>query len=113
MTAEEGEQELLAVFAHYDLPEPRHGDHPMKCPVHDDRVASASVNRDKGVWHCHACGAGGTAVNLVMAREGIAYGEAADKVRSMAGTTRRSPSRPSPVRRSGKRWVPPSLRRSA
>lgn len=112
MTAEEGEQELLAVFAHYGLPEPRHGEHPMKCPVHDDRVASASVNRDKGVWHCHACGAGGTAIGLVMAREGIAYGEAADMVRAMAGTSP-APRRSAPARKSGKRWVPPSLRRSA
>lgn len=31
----------------------------FKCPVHDDRVASARVNVEKGVWYCHACGAKG------------------------------------------------------
>jgi hypothetical protein len=31
------------------------------CPFHDDRKPSLSVNRDKGVWFCHACNEGGTA----------------------------------------------------
>ena len=34
------------------------------CPVHDDAHASASVNVDKRVWNCHACGAGGTLSDL-------------------------------------------------
>ena len=31
-----------------------------KCPLHNDRTASLSVNLEKGVWKCHAgCGQGG------------------------------------------------------
>lgn len=32
---------------------------PFRCTEHDDSVASASVNVDKGVWHCFACQASG------------------------------------------------------
>ena len=32
---------------------------PFRCPSHDDRQASASVNVLKGVWFCHACQAKG------------------------------------------------------
>jgi DNA primase len=32
---------------------------PFCCPVHGDRNASASVNVEKGVWVCYACGASG------------------------------------------------------
>lgn len=31
----------------------------FRCPVHDDNHASASVNVNKGVWFCYACGAKG------------------------------------------------------
>lgn len=32
---------------------------PFNCPVHPDAHASASVNVEKGVWYCYACGASG------------------------------------------------------
>lgn len=31
----------------------------VRCPEHDDRRPSASVNVKKGLWTCYACGAGG------------------------------------------------------
>ena len=34
------------------------------CPCHDDHHPSASWNSQKQVWHCHACGANGGALNL-------------------------------------------------
>lgn len=34
---------------------------PIRCPVHDDSNASASVNVIKKVWFCYACGANGKA----------------------------------------------------
>lgn len=109
---EDLEQQLIAVFSHYDLPEPRYGEHPFKCPVHDDAHASASVNRDKGLWHCHACGAGGSAVNLIMAREQIEYPQAAKLLTSITGGASHRTRPASRSRRSG-RWIPPSLRNSA
>jgi DNA primase len=48
----------------------------MQCPVHDDRQASATVDLDKDVWFCHACGVGGSGYDLVMRREGIDFAAA-------------------------------------
>ena len=31
----------------------------VKCPFHNDRTASMSVNLEKGTWFCHACDVGG------------------------------------------------------
>lgn len=107
------EAELVAVFDKYDLPEPRHGEHPMKCPVHEDRVASASVNREKGLWYCHACGAGGGAVSLVAALESVDFREARHIVNGLVGGSPRTGATQGArrVRKSG-RWVPPALRRA-
>jgi DNA primase len=112
--SDDPEADLLAVFDKYNLPEPRHGEHPMKCPVHDDRVASASVNRGKGLWHCHACGAGGNAVSLVAALESVDYQEANRIVRGLVGGSTGQYGAMQGVRRkrSSGRWVPPSLRRA-
>lgn len=105
------EDELLAVLNHYDIPEPRYGEAPMKCPVHDDRRPSASINREKGLWHCHACGAGGDGVALLQANEGWSYGQAKDFLKTLTGdqpaseVRRRKPTK-------SKRWIPPKMRRS-
>lgn len=38
----------------------------IRCPIpgHEDATPSASMNIDKGVWHCHACEQGGDAYDL-------------------------------------------------
>ena len=39
---------------------PHHSvERPFNCPAHEDSMASATVNVDKGVWFCHACFASG------------------------------------------------------
>ena len=37
------------------------GEGSAKCPFHEDRKASLAVNRESGLWFCHACNFGGTA----------------------------------------------------
>ena len=101
------EQELLAVFEHYGWSEPGYGERPFKCPAHDDRRPSASVNRTEGVWYCHGCGAGGSAAHIVMAVEGITYVEACQLIQAMTGGT---PAPPKRRKKKTGRWVPPSLR---
>ena len=69
---------LELVFEHYDLTYPNgYGQKTIKCPVHDDANASATVNTEDGVWFCFACSAGGDAYNLIMEREGIGFTDAA------------------------------------
>jgi phage/plasmid primase-like uncharacterized protein len=114
MDDEVSEARLLAVLAHYSLPEPRYGEQPLKCPVHGDRVASASVNRGKGLWHCHACGAGGDAVSLVMALDSVDYRQAKGMVDGLVGGSMPQQRALQGARRSSQtRWIPPRLRQGA
>lgn len=114
MEDEQYEAMLLAVFDHYDLPEPPWGERAMRCPVHDDTHPSCSVNRGKGLFFCHACGATGNAAHIVMAREGLDYAEAMRFIEAMGVDTRdRPPLTRGPSKRKGGRWMPPRLRESA
>jgi DNA primase len=36
----------------------------VRCPMHDDRVASMSISIPKGVWYCWGCGKGGSLLTL-------------------------------------------------
>lgn len=54
-------------------------------PEHDDRVASASVNLDEGVFHCFACGVKGDAYSLIMMMEGCDFATAAERAKEFAG----------------------------
>jgi hypothetical protein len=47
------------------------GEYRMRCPLHNDRSPSASINFDKGVFHCNSakCGGGGTIDSLIYALE--------------------------------------------
>ena len=45
----------------------------VRCPVHEDRTPSCSVQVTHGVllWHCHACDASGDALSLVAVVKGL------------------------------------------
>lgn len=44
----------------------------MRCPFHDDRSASASVNTDLGKFHCFAgCEISGDGLDIIAWREGV------------------------------------------
>src|ERR1043165_4100649 len=62
---------LAPILAHYgvDLNQGRWGNELVCCPIHGERRASMSVSVEKGVFHCFACGAAGTAVKLVQLME--------------------------------------------
>jgi hypothetical protein len=47
-----------------------------RCPFHDDRRPSFSVNPDKEKWHCFGCNAGGDAVTFVMRIENVGFKDA-------------------------------------
>ena len=108
------EAQLVAVFDHYDIPEPRSGERPFKCPVHDDAHASASVNRERGLWKCHGCGEGGSAVTMVQLKENLDFFNALKFIRSLTGgvVVPVKKVRKARANRSG-RWIPPSLRGTA
>lgn len=41
-----------------------------KCPFHEDKAPSFSVDLDKGVWHCHAGCGGGSVIDLIAKFDG-------------------------------------------
>jgi|GEM_PF-5570181 len=46
------------------------------CPFHDDRRPSLSVNEEKGVFLCRACGATGDIFDFVMRLDGVSFSDA-------------------------------------
>ena len=56
------------------------------CPLHNDRkTPSFSVSPDKQLFHCFGCGAGGTAIHFVMAKENLDFMEAVKLLADRAG----------------------------
>ncbi|MBA2951455.1 hypothetical protein H1D24_38340 [Streptomyces sp. PSKA28] len=116
---------ISPVLAHYgvDLNEGRWGNELVCCPVHGERRASMSVNTEKGVAHCFACGFGGGALKLIQAMEGCDRADAQRRaeeilraggfdVPSRSGGRYQRPgvSGESGVQSGGRRYVPPGRR---
>ncbi len=56
------------------------------CPLHNDRkTPSFSVSPDKQLFHCFGCGAGGTVIHFIMAKEGLDFMEAVKLLADRAG----------------------------
>ncbi|MFH1098428.1 MAG: DNA primase, partial [Candidatus Uhrbacteria bacterium] len=55
------------------------------CPFHNEKTPSFMVNREKQVFYCFGCGAGGTIFDFVMRREGLEFGEALKLLAERAG----------------------------
>ena len=50
--------------------------HVCKCPFHEDKSPSMSVDVERGLWFCHACNFGGSVVDLVMRIKGLTVKQA-------------------------------------
>lgn len=58
---------------------------PLRCPYHDDKQASASVNLNLGGFRCHACGMRGDALKLIQEKEGVGYKDAVAIAEALSG----------------------------
>lgn len=58
---------------------------PIKCPFHDDKMASGSINVALGAYKCHACQMSGDGIKIIELQEGIGYGEAIEFARKVLG----------------------------
>jgi len=75
--------DYLAKIGH---PVTRSGSHMVACcPFHDDKTPSMSVNAEKNVWYCHACGFGGSVIDIVCRRHGVSVKEAIRILAAEAG----------------------------
>ena len=48
------------------------------CPFHNERTPSFTVDREKGLYHCFGCGAGGDTIKFVEEKEGLGFAEAVE-----------------------------------
>lgn len=74
-----------------------------RCPIHEDKTPSFSVNPEKQVFHCFGCGAAGDVFDLVMKARGLSFPEA-KRFLGVTGDDRRQPDRQTELVRAFRRW---------
>lgn len=75
---------IEAIVAYYGG-EVRHGKSAsVKCCIHEDTRRSAVMNTYDNLYFCHTCGKGGTAVNVVMAKENLEFKDAVKRAGEIA-----------------------------
>ena len=55
------------------------------CPFHKEKTPSFYVYEDDGHYHCFGCGAHGTAIDFVMAVEGLGFADALQRLADLTG----------------------------
>jgi DNA primase len=55
------------------------------CPFHSEKTPSFNVNREKGLYYCFGCGAGGNVFTFLTQYEHISFGEALRQLAQQAG----------------------------
>jgi DNA primase len=55
------------------------------CPFHREKTPSFTVSEAKGFYHCFGCGQHGTAIDFVMAIEGVDFGQAVQRLAELFG----------------------------
>jgi hypothetical protein len=79
---------LASVFEHFRIGTSRlSGQLKMRCPFpdHEDRTASFSVNFDRNVFSCQACGRNGGIYRFIAEYEGVSHAEARRIAESITG----------------------------
>ncbi|MFV0275595.1 MAG: DNA primase [Parahaliea sp.] len=76
-----------------------------RCPFHEEKTPSFSVNPDKQFYYCFGCGAGGNAIGFVMDYDNVDFLQAVDTLAGSQGLSvpreqddERPPGSPSPER---------------
>ena len=67
----------MLLFSHFGVKlTPKGKGFAGKCPWHEDKEPSLSVDREKGLYHCFGCGESGDAFALVEKMRGVGFREA-------------------------------------
>jgi len=67
------------------------------CPFHDDHSPSMSVSKDRQIYKCFSCGAGGNVFTFVQNYENVSFGESVDIVANKIGMSLKSSYAPSKI----------------
>jgi DNA primase len=81
------ESDILSVVSGFVTLKKAGKDYRGICPFHQEKTPSFYVIPAKGFYHCFGCGAGGNAVNFIMAHERLDYPEALRFLAEKAGIT--------------------------
>src|SRR5436190_11379222 len=57
------------------------------CPFHTEKTPSFNVNKEKGVFKCFGCGAGGDVVGFIQLHQKVTFPEAVRYLAQRAGMT--------------------------
>ena len=57
------------------------------CPFHQEKSASMSVDRARGLYHCFGCGKGGDVFSFVQETQAVEFGDALELLARKAGVT--------------------------
>ena len=78
--------DIVEVISHYIKVEKKGRNYSALCPFHDDqKLGNFSISKEKGIFKCFACNAGGNAINFVQKIEHISYKEAVLKTAEIIG----------------------------
>ncbi|OUS13772.1 DNA primase [Gammaproteobacteria bacterium 53_120_T64] len=59
--------------------------HSARCPFHDEKTPSFSVNPEKQFYYCFGCGAGGNAIGFVMDYDHVDFPQAVETLGALVG----------------------------
>jgi hypothetical protein len=78
--------DIVRLFEHFGVTLAKKGkSFSGKCPWHDDRSPSLSVDRDKGLYNCFGCGESGDIFTLTEKMKGLNFRESVTYLKDFAG----------------------------
>jgi DNA primase len=79
--------DIVDIVGSYVHLEKRGGNYFGLCPFHSEKSPSFSVSRDKQMYYCFGCGAGGTVFNFLMQYENMTFPEVMEMLADRAGVS--------------------------
>lgn len=79
--------DIVEVISEYIELQRRGSNFMGRCPFHNEKTPSFSVNREKNIFHCFGCHEHGNAIGFIMKYDNLTYVEAIEKLAKRVGIT--------------------------
>lgn len=77
--------DIVDLIARYVALKPAGRSHKGLCPFHSEKTPSFNVSRDRQIFHCFGCGAGGNVFGFLIRHDNLTFPEAVRSLASEAG----------------------------